>query len=53
METLDAIWTWLKYPENQKVLTLLGTAFAAVVAGVRERQTHWRSYNARKPESTW
>ena len=34
METLDAIWTWLKYPENQKVLTLLGGAFTAVVAGV-------------------
>ena len=50
METLNAIWTWLKDPENQKVLTLLSGAFAAVVAGVWA-VFKWRAHRASQPEA--
>ena len=50
METLNAIWTWLKDPENQKVLTFLGTAFAAVVAGVWA-VFKWKAHRAPQPET--
>lgn len=50
METLNAIWTWLKDPENQKVLTFLGTAFTAVVAGVWA-VFKWGAHRASQPEA--
>jgi hypothetical protein len=50
METLDAIWTWLSDPENQKVLTLLGGALGTVVAAAWAL-FKWKTLRSAQPPS--